>query len=169
VSLYPGDPLTPGLPAYKNATRLPRDSKNLNMPGIPSVPISYEDALPLLASLNGHGIQIPDWQGGLAYIGVDYFTGPAEDGLLQMNNQIEESIKPIWNVYAIIPGHLTDEVVVLGNHRDAWHDGASDPVSGSTSVGQIVTGLGALIKKGWKPHRTIVVASWDAEEYGLVC
>lgn len=168
LSLYPGDPLTPGKPSYKNATRVDPDSPGLSKPRIPSIPISYEDALPLLASLNGHGMQIPEWQGGLSSKGIDYFTGPS-NSTVRMNNQIEETIKPIWNAYAIVPGSSAEEeIVFLGNHRDAWDKGASDPISGTTAMTQVIQGVGKLWNKGWRPRRTIVFASWDAEEYGLV-
>lgn len=69
---------------------------------------------------------------------------------------------------AVIPGHLDSEAVVMGSHRDAWNFGAGDPVSGATTVHEVVKGLGKLLKTGWKPLRTIVVVSWDAEEYGLI-
>jgi N-acetylated-alpha-linked acidic dipeptidase len=89
-------------------------------------------------------------------------TDPAQ--IVELNNQVVESITPIWNVYAIIPGHIRDEIIILGNHRDAWGFGAADPNSGSAVVNEIVRGMGKLREKGWKPARTIVVASWDAEE-----
>lgn len=69
---------------------------------------------------------------------------------------------------AVIPGHIPDEIVVLGNHRDAWVLGAADPSSGSASLHEVIRALGELHKKGWKPLRTILIASWDAEEYGLI-
>lgn len=69
---------------------------------------------------------------------------------------------------AVIPGHITDEVVVIGNHRDAWVLGAGDPNSGTAAHNEMVRGFGKLLSKGWKPLRTIVLASWDAEEYGLI-
>ena len=82
-----------------------------------------------------------------------------------------ESLKSLFayrNTYAVIPGHLSDEVVMVGNHRDAWVFGASDPNSGTASVHEMVKGMGKLLRNGWRPLRTIVFASWDAEEYGLV-
>lgn len=133
------------------------------MPSIPSLPISYEDAIPLLASLDGKGIQLA--KGGLA--GVGYWTGPGDD-IVGLVNLMDDKITPIWNTMAVIPGHINSEVVVMGSHRDAWNFGAADPVSGATTVHEVVKGLGALLKTGWKPLRTIVVVSWDAEEYGLI-
>lgn len=99
MSIYPGDPLTPFKPAYKNATRLPRDSEDLNIPTIPSIPISYEDAIPLLKSLNGKGIKREDKEGfregGLGYRGVEYWTGPGEDEA-EMTNVVDDKVTPIW-------------------------------------------------------------------------
>ncbi|KAK8864419.1 hypothetical protein IAR55_001667 [Kwoniella newhampshirensis] len=167
ISKYPGDPSTPGEPAYKNATRL----EGGNQPSIPSLPMSYEDVIPLLKALEGKGIHAgdlgKDWVGGLGFHGVDYFVGPSEADL-HLVNDVNTRVIPIWNTMAVIPGHITDEVVIFGNHRDAWVLGASDPNSGTASQYEIVRGLGALLKKGWKPLRTIVLASWDAEEYGLI-
>ncbi|KAL8280525.1 hypothetical protein RQP46_007173 [Phenoliferia psychrophenolica] len=175
LSMYPGDPLTPFTPAYKNATtRLPRDSTEINVPDIPSFPISFQDALPLLKSLNGKGVQMrdetkgPEWkEGGLGYLGVEYWSGPGED-IVEMVNIMDDKVTPIWNTMAVIPGRLSDEVVIVGNHNDAWTFGAGDPNSGTASVHEIVKALGVLLEQGWTPLRTIVLASWDAEEYGLI-
>ncbi|GAA6057337.1 hypothetical protein JCM3770_001099 [Rhodotorula araucariae] len=181
LSLYPGDPLTPGEPSYNPALpnaprRLPRDSDGVNVPSIPSLPLSYEDAVPLLKSLNGRGVRLDDgregkpdgWkEGGLRGQGVEYWTGPGE-GEVEVVNIVEEKINPIWNTYALIPGHFRDEIVVLGNHHDAWTFGAGDPSSGSASMHETVRALGALLAKGWTPRRSILLAGWDAEEYGLI-
>ncbi|KAL1406998.1 Vacuolar protein sorting-associated protein 70 [Vanrija albida] len=167
LSKYPGDPTTPGEPAYKNATRI----EGGNFPDIPSLPLSYEDAIPLLKALKGKGIPAadldPSFEGGLGYKGVEYFTGPS-DAEVHLVNEVNTRVTPIWNTLAIVPGHITDEVVIVGNHRDAWVLGGADPNSGTASQYELVRGLGALIKKGWKPLRSIVLASWDAEEYGLI-
>lgn len=163
LSLYPGDPSTPGYPAYENATRLEKLS---NMPSIPSLPISYQDALPLLQSLQGQGkraSEISDrWDGGLD---IDYYVGPGNKQV-RFVNEVDTKVIPIQNVFAVIPGILRDEIVMIGNHRDAWVLGGADPSSGTASMNEIMRGFSALMKKGWKPLRTIVVASWDAEEYG---
>ncbi|KAK4687379.1 N-acetylated-alpha-linked acidic dipeptidase, partial [Tremellales sp. Uapishka_1] len=180
ISMYPGDPTTPGVPAYKNATRIEATTHPI------SLPLSYEDAIPLLKALEGKGTPVgelgADWVGGLGFYGVEYFTGPS-DVDLHLVNKVNTRIMPIWNVMATIPGHITDEVVIIGNHRDgkidssicqrvnhclAWILGAGDPTSGTASHNEMVAGFGALLKKGWKPLRTIVLASWDAEEYGLM-
>ncbi|CEQ41136.1 SPOSA6832_02828 [Sporobolomyces salmonicolor] len=171
LSIYPGDPLTPSSPAYNPSLpsapeRLPRDSPELNIPQIPSLPLSFEDAVPLLQSLNGKGVKREDseeWkEGGLRERGVEYWTGPGND-VVELRNEMEERITPIWNTMALIPGQIEDEVVVIGNHNDAC-----DPNSGTASVHEVVKAFGLLMKAGWKPLRTILLASWDAEEYGLI-
>ncbi|KAJ3759395.1 Zn-dependent exopeptidase [Lentinula raphanica] len=141
LSMYPGDPTTPGIPAYENATR----TEGTNKPQIPSLPISQENGEKLLK------LAKDDW-----------------NGTIRLNNQVDERVMPIWNTMAVIPGYIKDEVVMLGNHRDAWVMGAADPTSGTASIHETIRGLGALLKKGWKPLRTILIASWDAEEYGLI-
>ncbi|OXM82196.1 membrane protein [Cryptococcus neoformans Bt63] len=167
ISKYPGDPSTPGEPAYKNASRL----EGGNQPSIPSIPMSFEDVIPFLKALEGKGIHAsdlgPDWVGGLGHHGVDYYVGPS-DVDLHLVNEVNTRVMPIWNTMAVIPGHITDEVIILGNHRDAWVLGGSDPNSGTASQFEVIRGLGTLLRKGWKPLRTIMLASWDAEEYGLI-
>lgn len=168
----PGDPTTPGYPSKPGAPRQPVDHA---IPSIPSIPISYQDALPLLKALNGHGPKASSfdksWQGGgLEYKGVRYNIGPSPDNLaLHLVNEQEYVTTPLWNVIGIINGTIPDEVVVLGNHRDAWiAGGAGDPNSGSAAFNEVIRSFGAALKSGWKPLRTIVFASWDGEEYGLV-
>ncbi|KAF8583526.1 Zn-dependent exopeptidase [Ramaria rubella] len=142
LSYYPGDPTTPGYPAYENSTR----TNGTNIPFIPSLPISWATAQVLLREI-------------------------AEDGqgrAVRLINRVDDKVTPIWNTMALIPGHIGNEVVVLGNHRDAWVLGAADPSSGTTSVHELIRGLGALYRRGWKPLRTILLASWDAEEFGLI-
>lgn len=109
LSSYPGDPLTPFTPAYKNSTsRLPRSDPSINIPSIPSLPISYEDALPLLLSLNGKGHKMGPTdaekkrdsgfkEGGLGYLGVEYWSGPGE-GIVEMSNIVDDKITAIWSV-----------------------------------------------------------------------
>lgn len=131
--------------------------------------------LPLLKALNGHGPKASDfnqwWQGGrLGYKGVEYNIGPTpEDVTINLYNQQEYVTTPLWNVIGTIKGIIPDEVVVLGNHRDAWiAGGAGDPNSGSAVLNEVVRSFGEALKAGWKPLRTIVFASWDGEEYGLL-
>lgn len=168
----PGDPTTPGYPSKPGAPRQPVDHA---IPSIPSIPISYADALPILKALNGHGPKASTfnkfWQGGgLGYKGVEYNIGPSPDTLaLNLFNDQEYVTTPMWNVIGIINGTIPDEVVVLGNHRDAWiAGGAGDPNSGSAALNEVIRSFGAALQAGWKPLRTIVFASWDGEEYGLL-
>lgn len=153
----------------------PRGNASDSTPLIPSLPISYADAVPILKALNGHGPVAKSlgdsWAtGGLAYKGVEYSVGPTPDSLaLNLYNEQEYVITPLWNVIGIINGTFLDEVVVVGNHRDAWiAGGAGDPNSGSAALNEVVRGFGLALTQGWKPMRTIVFASWDGEEYGLV-
>ncbi len=167
-----GDPTTPGYPSKPGA---PRGNPSGFIPAIPSIPISYQDALPILKALNGHGPKSSHfnnyWKGGgLQYKGVDYNIGPSPSNIeLNLVNQQEYTITPIWNVIGIINGTLSDEVIILGNHRDAWiAGGAGDPNSGSAALNEVIRSFGVGLKNGWKPLRTIVFASWDGEEYGLL-
>lgn len=172
LSFAPGDPTTPGYPSKPGVPRQPVDHA---IPSIPSIPISYLDALPLLKALNGHGPKASSfnkyWKGGgLGYKGVEYNIGPSPEGLvLNLVNEQEYVTTPMWNVIGIINGTIPDEVVVLGNHRDAWiAGGAGDPNSGSAAFNEVIRGFGKALEAGWKPLRTIVFASWDGEEYGLL-
>ncbi|KII94951.1 hypothetical protein PLICRDRAFT_128324, partial [Plicaturopsis crispa FD-325 SS-3] len=142
ISLYPGDPTTPGKPAYKNATR----DIGGNYPSIPSIPISWANAEVLLKEIGA--------------------TSEGRD--VKLVNHVDDKITPIWNTLGVIPGHIRDEVVVIGNHRDEQVLGATDPTSGTASVHEIIRGFGVLLRSGWRPLRTIVFASWDAEEYALI-
>lgn len=166
LSLIAGDPLTPGYAATENATRIKaEDSPGLAK--IPSLPLSWEDALPLLKATQGLGVRSEkDWTGGLEEVG--YFSGPTEGNVVLVNH-IENKITPIWNVISRIEGtEEPDRAIILGNHRDAWVFGAVDPSSGSSALMELARVLGEILKTGWRPRRTIILASWDAEEYGLV-
>ncbi|KAL8797066.1 MAG: hypothetical protein Q9195_000837 [Heterodermia aff. obscurata] len=170
--MLPGDPTTPGYPSKPG---VPREDPSYSTPQIPSLPISYQDALPLLKALNGHGPKASDfnefWQGGgLGYKGVEYNIGPsAGNVVLNLVNEQEYTTTPLWNVIGIINGTIADEVVVIGNHRDAWiAGGAGDPNSGSSILNEVIRSFGAALDQGWKPLRTIVFASWDGEEYALI-
>ncbi|KAL5527160.1 hypothetical protein ACEPAG_5951 [Sanghuangporus baumii] len=142
ISLYPGDPTTPGYPSYENSTRTDGE----NIPKIPSLPISWNTASRLLQEIETGG----------------------QNRTIKLVNNVDDKVTPIWNTMAVIPGHIKNEVIVVGNHRDAWVLGATDPTSGTVSTYELIRGLGVLLKKGWRPLRTIVIASWDAEEYGLI-
>ncbi|KAE8417846.1 hypothetical protein BDV36DRAFT_295774 [Aspergillus pseudocaelatus] len=137
---------------------------------IPTLPISYSEALPFLKALNGHGPRASDistaWQGGqLGYLGVDYNVGPSPDGLMiNLVNTMQGSNISAYDVIGTIKGEIEDEVIFLGNHRDAWAAGAGDPNSGSAALNEVIRTLGMAMKKGWRPLRTIVFASWDGHE-----
>ncbi len=175
ISVLPGDPTTPGYPSKPGVPRGPSDSY---LPQIPSIPISYSDALPILEALNGYGPTSKDFghwwtrNEGLGSQGIKYNIGPTPADKVQVNlyNEQYYNITPIWNVIGIFNGSvLPNEVVVIGNHRDAWIAGGSvDPNSGSAVVNEVVRSFGAAAALGWRPIRTIVFASWDGEEYGLL-
>ncbi|CDK28332.1 unnamed protein product [Kuraishia capsulata CBS 1993] len=158
----PGDPTTPGWGSTKNAKRVsPQDS----MPKIPSLPCSYNDIKPILAKLNGKGPNL-GWAGDVDEF--DYCAGTS-DVDLNLYNEQDYQIRPIYNVMGEIKGIMPDEEIIVGNHRDAFIvGGAGDPNSGSVALIETARGLGALLKKGWKPLRTIKLASWDGEEYGML-
>ncbi|KAJ6151584.1 Glutamate carboxypeptidase [Penicillium chermesinum] len=172
LSILPGDPTTPG---YASKPGVERQDPQHSIPSIPSIPISYKEALPFLKALNGHGPKASDfnkyWQGGgLGYKGVEYNIGPSpEDVVINLDNQQEYVTTPLWDVIGVIKGHIKDEVIVLGNHRDAWiAGGAGDPNSGSAALNEVIRSFGEALKAGWRPLRTVVFASWDGEEYGLL-
>lgn len=128
-----------------------------------------------MKALNGHGPQASDfnkyWQGGgLSHKGVKYNIGPSpENVVINLNNEQEYVTTPLWDVIGVIKGSIQDEVIILGNHRDAWvAGGAGDPNSGSAALNEVIRSFGLALKAGWKPLRTIVFASWDGEEYGLL-
>lgn len=162
LSIQPGDPSTPGgVPSTATAKRITRDQMT-NVPKIPSLPIAYREAEKLLRNMTGKRVP-DDWQGGLPFA---YHVGPG-GAAIEMHVEMDEGLKPIYDVIARIPG-TGDQLVVAGNHRDAWTPGAVDPNSGTAAMLEAARSLGAAVKAGWKPKRTILFCSWDAEEYGLV-
>ncbi|KAI1326168.1 Zn-dependent exopeptidase [Xylariaceae sp. FL0255] len=173
LSFGPGDPSTPGYPSKPGVPREPVDETT---PSIPSLPVSYAEVIPILKALNGHGPKAEDmnehWteSTGLKYKGVDYNIGPSPDNVvLNLVNEQNYTITPMWDVIGIINGTIPDEVIIVGNHRDAWiAGGAGDPNSGSAVINEVIRSFGKALEQGWKPLRTIVFASWDGEEYGLV-
>lgn len=163
-------------PGYASKPGVPRQPVDRSIPLIPSLPLSYSEAIPFLRALNGHGLAASDlgdaWtaQSGLGYKGVKYNVGPSPSHLkLHLFNDQQYETTPIWNVIGIINGTSPNEVVVLGNHRDAWiAGGAGDPHSGTAALMEVARSFGKALAKGWKPQRTIIFASWDGEEYGLL-
>lgn len=187
LSLGPGDPSTPNGPSIDGAKRLPIDTRHgfpLPFPEgaakeweastglvredyfatIPSLPISYDAARPILEAMGGPNVP-SGWQGGLP---LPYHVGPGPVEV-EFDIEMDYAIRPVWNVIATLPGQVEpDRWVMIGNHRDAWDYGAVDPSSGTATTLEACRAIGSAVKNGWKPRRTLVYASWDAEEYGLV-
>jgi N-acetylated-alpha-linked acidic dipeptidase len=160
---YPGDPLTPGVPATPHAKRLTL-KEALTITKIPVVPISYADAEPLIAELRGR-VAPRGWRGSLP-ITYHLGPGPAKVRLKMLSNWDQ---KTLYDVIARIPGsQFPDEWVLRGNHHDAWVNGAEDPVSGLIALLEEARSFGELVQQGWKPKRTIVYCAWDGEEPGLL-
>lgn len=162
MPVYPGDPLTPGYAHTENAKLLDR-SEVTNLLKIPVLPISYHDAAPLLQALGGP--VAPDgWKGALPFT---YHVGPGANVHLKLAFNWE--IKPILNVVARLKGtEFPDEWIIRGNHHDGWVNGASDPLSGMAALMEEARAVSELVKKGWKPKRTIIYCGWDGEEPGLL-
>jgi N-acetylated-alpha-linked acidic dipeptidase len=160
---YPGDPLTPGEPSVPGTQRIsPEQAQNLSH--TPTTPISYREAEPLLRALGGPAAP-DDFQGGL---GFQYHVGPGPTSV-HMQLDIDYGQAPLNDAFAVIPGREhPDQFVMLGGHQDAWTYGANDDLSGWSSVLEVGKRLGALMRQGWRPDRTIVLAGWDGEEYGLL-
>jgi N-acetylated-alpha-linked acidic dipeptidase len=169
LPLYPGDPETPGIastPDLPDSQRI-TDPAKMNQPSIPANPISYHDARPILEALGGP--ESPrEWQGGLPFT---YHLGGVGAVKVHMHLVQDYQLRTIWDVIGTIDGtdpDQKDDWVVAGNHRDAWVYGAVDPNSGTAAMLEAAHGLGDLLKQGWKPKRSIVIGSWDAEEEGLM-
>ena len=160
---YPGDPLTPGTPSLPGTRRIaPEDAGNL--PHIPTTPISYGEAQPLLEALGGPAAP-ESFQGGLP---IDYHVGPGGTKV-RLDLDIAYEQTPVSNVEVEIRGTTKpEEKVVIGAHYDGWTYGTSDNTSGWTTVMEVGRSLGRLLDRGWRPERTIVLAGWDGEEYGLL-
>ena len=163
MPVYPGDPLTPGIGATKDVKRLEiRDAVTIMK--IPVLPISYEDALPLLQSLVGP-VAPASWRGGLP---ITYHIGPGKDKV-HLKLQFNWDIKQLYDVIAKLPGsELPDEWIIRGNHHDGWVNGAEDPISGMVAELEEARAVGELVKKGFKLKRTLVYCAWDGEEPSLL-
>ena len=163
---FPGDPTTPGICVRAFAAgdkRIPPE-QSAQMPKIPVTPLSYHDAWPILQHLGG-----PDspreWQGALPFT---YHVGPGPVRV-KMHLKQDYQFRTLWDVIGRVHGDESpDEWVVAGNHRDAWVYGAVDPNSGTAAMLEAVHGVGELLKSSWKPKRTMIFASWDGEEEGLM-
>ena len=165
---YPGDPETPGVAStldLPDAVRNPNSSgPDGSQPYIPSIPLSYHDAAPILQALKGPSVP-QSWQGALPF---HYHMGPGGEKVHLVSQQ-DYQRRIIWDVIGKIEGSQEpDAWVVVGNHRDAWVYGAVDPNSGTAAMLEAAHGIGTLLRQGWRPRRTIVFCSWDAEEEGLI-
>jgi N-acetylated-alpha-linked acidic dipeptidase len=163
---FPGDPTTPGVASVPSLPESQRISpqQSSQMPKIPVTPLSYHDAWPVLQHLGG-----PDspreWQGALPFT---YHVGPGP-AKLRMHLRQDYQFRTLWDVIGRVRGsELPEEWVVAGNHRDAWVYGAVDPNSGTAAMLEAVHGVDDLLRSGWKPKRTLIFASWDGEEEGLM-
>ena len=161
---YPGDPLTPGKPAIEGVPRLkPEEATDLTR--IPVQPIAYDVAKTLIAPLQGP-VRPKGFQGGLPFA---YHVGGTADVKVRLKTDMDYQFRKIWNVVARIEGsEQKHRWIVLGNHRDAWVFGAVDPNSGTSAMLEVARAFGELLKQGWAPKRTVILGSWDAEEYGLI-
>jgi N-acetylated-alpha-linked acidic dipeptidase len=160
--MVPGDPLTPGWPSLPGARRIPA-AEAASLPRIMSAPLSYKDARVILEAIGGP--EVPkEWRGALP---LTYRAGPGP-ATVRMRVRSDDRIRPIWTVTAMIRGRdQPDDVVIVGNHRDAWIYGGVDPSSGSAALMELARTLGELKRTGWRPKRSILFASWDAEEFTL--
>jgi N-acetylated-alpha-linked acidic dipeptidase len=163
MPLFPGDPLTPGVGATRNAKRLAREEAP-TLTKIPVLPISYSDAWPLLESIRGP-VAPAEWRGALP---ITYHIGPGP-AKVHLKVKFDWKIVPAYNVIARLEGsERPDQWVMRGNHHDAWVSGARDPISGMVALLEEARAIGELVKQGWKPKRTILYGAWDAEEPGLL-
>jgi len=161
---YPGDPETPGVASTPDLPDSSRVSPDGNQPHIISIPLSYKDAAPILQAMRGPSVP-QGWQGALPF---RYHLG-GNGVKVHLVSQQDYERRTIWDVIGRIKGsEFPDEWVINGNHRDAWVYGAVDPNSGTAAMLEAVHGIGALLSEGWRPKRTMIFCSWDAEEEGLI-
>jgi N-acetylated-alpha-linked acidic dipeptidase len=160
MTQYPGDPLTPGIGATADAKRLPISDSPVILK-IPVLPISYSDAQHFMAALGGRVVP-PNWRGSLP---ITYHVGGNDDALGHMAVKSDWPLRTIYNVVAVMKGSTyPDQWIMRGNHHDGWVFGAADPLSGHIVMMGEAKAIGALAKTGWRPKRTLVYLSWDAEE-----
>jgi len=160
---YPGDPLTPGYANVPGMKEPPLSAAKTLSP-IPVLPIGYGDALPLLRNLGGP-VAPESWRGALP---ITYHLGPGA-ARVHLALKFDWGVRPLYDVIARIPGARSrDQMVIYGNHHDAWVNGADDPLAGQVALDETARAIGSLLKTGWRPARTIVFAAWDGEEWGLL-
>jgi len=163
MPVHPGDPLSPGWASEPGARKMAQ-ADAATILKIPVMPISYGDALPLLKAMKGP-VAPQEWRGALP---VTYHVGPGP-AQAHLKLAFEWQTRPLHNVIVRIEGAtFPDEWIIFGNHHDAWVNGADDPISGAVSLMETGRGLAELLKSGWRPKRTIILALWDGEEWGLL-
>uniref|UniRef100_A0A453M0L7 glutamate carboxypeptidase II n=1 Tax=Aegilops tauschii subsp. strangulata TaxID=200361 RepID=A0A453M0L7_AEGTS len=165
----PGDPLTPGWAAADGAERLGFDHEAVRrrFPTIPSMPVSADTASAIVRSLGGPALPA-EWRAGLGLEGHAGGVGPGPT-LVNFTYQEDRKMATIKDIFAVIKGREEpDRYVILGNHRDAWTYGAVDPNSGTAALLDVARRLGIMLRSGWTPRRTIILCSWDAEEFGMI-
>ena len=189
VWLGDGDPSTPQWASTPEAPHLtyeealdPAMTLDTPLPKILVQPLSYEDAEPLMRALALTSTLRAD-QGDFDTLGFQGELGTTEgtagafvygiegDNTTTVTLTVSTDIRltPIWTVVGEIEGNkFPNRQVLIGAHRDAWTMGAADPVSGTSTLLNVAQTFGKLLKEGWKPDRTIVLCSWDAEEMGLI-
>ncbi|KAK4150059.1 hypothetical protein C8A00DRAFT_46457 [Chaetomidium leptoderma] len=164
-----GDVLTPGWGSKEKMPRM-KVGQTKGLVTIPSLPLAWRDAQPLLQHLKGFGQQVPQpWVGGVPEVS-EWWTGNVSSPIVRLKNQQDEIEKqPIWNVHGRIAGiEQGEKKIIIGNHRDSWAFGAAGPHSGTAVMLEIIRIMGDLVARGWRPARTIEFVSWDAEEYNLI-
>ena len=162
---YPGDPLTPGKPAIPGTPRLSLEEAYVDIPRIPVQPLAYDQARRLIEPLKGP-VRPRGFQGGFPFA---YHVGGTNDVRVHLKTDMDYQTRTLWDVVARIDGAAEkDRWVIMGNHRDAWVFGAVDPNSGTATMLETARAFGQLLKQGWQPRRTIILCSWDGEEYGLI-
>lgn len=164
---YSGDPLTPGIPATEDAKRL--DPKEVDLPRIPVQPIGYGAAREIMSRMKGTPLPqdlVKTWQGGLPFA---YRLTGGTDLRVRVKVKQDRAIRKTANVVATLPGQThPDQKVIIGCHHDAWGHGAGDPLSGTILVFEAARSFAEAAKKGLRPDRTIVFATWGAEEFGIL-
>ncbi|KAI1330961.1 Zn-dependent exopeptidase [Xylariaceae sp. FL0255] len=168
MSWVVGDVLTPGWESKEDVPRMRLDQTK-GLVGIPSLPLSWRDAQILLQHLKGYGEPCPKkWRGGVP--DVSWWTGNSSSPIVRLRNEQDENEKQkIWNIYGKIQGvEQGEKSIMIGNHRDAWAFGATDPNSGTAVMLEVARVFGELASKGWRPRRSIEFLSWDAEEYNMI-
>jgi N-acetylated-alpha-linked acidic dipeptidase len=160
---HPGDPLSPGWGSVAGGRRL-TIAESRTLAAIPVLPISYGDAQPFLRQLGG-AVPPESWRGALP---ITYHIGPGP-ARVRLALRFDWQTRPLYNVIATVPGAVyPDEWVIYGNHHDAWVNGANDPISGLIALEETARAIGALLRTGWRPARTLKFAAWDGEEWGLL-